>query len=50
MGLLDTIAPTPRNKLLGLLADAAQGVSDLLPNHLATTTRQGNLLQGCLRS
>ena len=28
MGLLDTIAPTPRNRFLGLLADAAQGVSD----------------------
>ena len=28
IGLLDTIAPTPRNRFLGLLADAAQGVSD----------------------
>ena len=34
MGLLDTIAPTPRNRFLGLLADAAQFVSHGLASHL----------------
>ena len=48
MGLLDTIAPTPRNKLLGLLADAAQGVSDFAAKPFGYNNPPGELVAGLL--
>ena len=48
MGLLDTIAPTPRNKLLGLLADAAQGVSDFAAKPFGYNNPPGEIVAGLL--
>ena len=48
MGLLDTIAPTPRNRFLGLLADAAQGVSDFAAKPFGYNNPPGELVAGLL--
>lgn len=48
MGLLDTIAPTPRNRFLGLLADAAQGVSDFAAKPFGYNNPPGELVAGFL--
>ena len=48
MGLLDTIAPTPRNRFLGLLADAAQGVSDFAAKPFGYNNPPGEIVAGLL--
>lgn len=48
MGLLDSISPTPRNRILGLLADATQGVNDFASKPFGYDNPPARMLMGLL--
>jgi hypothetical protein len=48
MGLLDAISPTPRNRILGLLADATQGVNDFASKPFGYDNPPARMLMGLL--
>ena len=48
MGLLDAISPTPRNRILGLLADATHGVNDFASKPFGYDNPPARMLMGLL--